>query len=288
MTRVVVAGNTVRTRHFIKHALGEQDVEVVALVGDPADPTLGYGFVVDSGAAQFRGTAEIEGGTLVLAGRHGRGGLRHDKVPIFPDVSSALSVGEVDAVVVGDELPDETEADGVRVIRLGTDVPRASTDAAARVIGALSGLSGVVASTVTVVGATNPVDSARDRLLAVREHRGGIAVRPGPDGSVEVLGDLGRVAVLALSVVLEDPITIEAVQRRLRSAGRRELADSVRQLAGPIASRDVEGAAVAVLDLSAVQVSGQVVSVPLFVDALLYEARVASALARGSFVTVRS
>jgi glyceraldehyde-3-phosphate dehydrogenase/erythrose-4-phosphate dehydrogenase len=280
MTKVVVAGNTVRTRHFIRYALGRQTVEVVGIVDDGPAADLSYGLLTDSGPSQFRGTVEVLDGALVLAGRHGRGGLRHDHIPLYDDVDKAMeSAGHVDALVLSEDRADEIrESEGRTVVSLGRSVPNAVSDAVSRIAASLDSSMPVCKVLVSTTGAANPTATSRDRLVELRGARGGLAVRAAgwAAPSFEVIGGPNdRVSVSSVFLVLKEHATEDAVRRRLHSAGRRALAECQRQDAGPVTSSDVVGSAAAVLDLSAVQVIGDVVALPLFVDSLAVEARLA-------------
>lgn len=288
MTRVVVAGNTVRTRHFIRHALGQQTVEVVGIVDDTPAEELTYGLVTDSGPSRFRGTVEFEEGALVLAGRHGRGGLRHDHIPLYDDLDAALgSAGDVDALVVAeDRAHDARGTERLTVVTLGENVPSGLVDAVSRIAASLDATMPVRTALVSTAGAGNPTVTPRDRLVGLRGPRAGVAVRAGgwAAPSFELVGGAdARVFVSSVFLVLAEETTEEAVLRKLRSAGRNVLAECLRQDPGPVASQDVVGSPMAVLDLSAVQVSGDVVALPLFVDPLAVEARLACDLVSGAY-----
>src|SRR5690606_32087293 len=98
---------------------------------------LAYAFVVDSAATAFRGTATYEDHTLVLAGRHGRGGLRHDNIPLHRSVADALSAGrQVDRVVVADDWADPVPDTDARVVRLD-EIPDPVSDTVDRLAAAL-------------------------------------------------------------------------------------------------------------------------------------------------------
>lgn len=286
MTNVVVAGTTPTSLHFLRQSLGQPTVEVVGLVTDDPDE-VAYAFVHDSAVTRFRGTATREADSLVLAGRHGRGGLRHDHIPLYASLDEALGNDRhVDCVVVAEGWPDLGEALDTPVVRLDVDVPDPLADVVARVGEALAALAPVTHLFVTAVGGANPGETERDLLWARRGNRAGLSSRPG--GGVaslecQVVGDAAeRVVVSSVFAVFGEPITEEAVRRRLRSAGRNSLADSVRQEEGPVGTFDVLGSSASVLDLGSLQVTSDAVSLALFTDPLAARTRLALAQVSGS------
>lgn len=287
MTNVVIAGVTPTSLHFLRQSLGQPTIELVGLVTSEPDG-VPYAVVNDSATTKFRGTAKLEGDSLVLAGRHGRGGLRHDHIPLFSQLGDALgNERTVDCVVVSEDWPDLGDDFSVPVVRLDRDIPEPVADIVARVGEVLSTVAPLTHLFVNTVGAANPGSTSRDQNWARRGDRAGKSSRVAERGSVtieaQLVGaDAERVAVCQLFGVFGETVAEDAVRRRLRSAGRNRLAECLVQEEGPVGTLDVLGSALSVLDLGSVSVTGDAVALTIFVDPLAVRTRLALAQVSGS------
>ncbi|MBF4769353.1 hypothetical protein ISU10_16415 [Nocardioides agariphilus] len=285
MTNVVIAGITPASMHLLRFALSQPTIEVVGIVTRQPGDELTYGFVNDSAASQFRGTAAIEDEKLVLAGRHGRGGLRHDLIPVYAELAEALAAARsVDCVVLAGAWEETGDLDVPKVVRLGS-IADPVVDAVARVADALGRIGPVAHTFTATIGEANEGATQREQLVAARGVRAGDAVRPGQLAgglSLDVIGAVpGRALVTSVFLVLGAQTDEESVLRRLRAAGRGALADCVRQDPGPMGSADVVGSPVAVLDLSTLRVDDARIAFALFVDPLAARTRLACAAVTG-------
>ncbi|SDS52844.1 hypothetical protein [Jiangella sp. DSM 45060] len=303
MTRVVVLGDTAATRYFLRQGLSIQQLEFVGLATGPDRERLAYGFEYGSAASRFKGTVEVGADAVVLAGRYGRGGLRHDTIP-FLDVLGAAPGEPVapDVVVLAADwdrpLPEWLTSSAPRVVRFGRPTPVAAAVApeavvvpaavgwvAGEIAAAVRPLSAVTAAAVVAVGAADPAgDPDRDSALAARGGAAGAVVSPWPAadgvaGATVADGAVRAVATAVLHLAVEEPVESAAVVRRITSTARRTRLD-VRS--GPAGGADALGSADALVDASAVTASGRSVVVPFHCDVLTLEAALACDVATGA------
>lgn len=285
MTGVVVVGADTSSLRFVRHALGEPAIEVLGIVpSGVSDAELAYGFATDSATSPFRGTVETEPGSLVLAGRYGRGGLRHDRIPLYSSVADAVaSSRRADCLVVGTHIRlDVAEADGLRCVTLA-QVPDPVDDTVSQLVASLGPLGTLLGVFASTTGASTSRAGKRERLIAMRGSRAGTSVSPVDQADatlamrVDAAGD-GDVAVTTLFLQFAESVERDSVIRRLRSASRGALAASVRLVGGPVGSHDVAGSTTAVIDVGAVDVSANALGLALFTDVLAVRTRIACAL----------
>jgi hypothetical protein len=299
MARVVILGNTPATRYFLRQGLGVQQVEVVGLAPGPDRGNLAYDYEYGSAASRFRGTVEVREDAVVLAGRYGRGGLRHDTIALFDGADVPPEASAPDAVVIAPDWDREIPADllkaSPRLIAFGTPrIPGApdlthvppATLWTARTIAAAIRSPIATASLTTWGGAatwggTGEPGSARAASLRSRGNAVGQAAHPWTadlNGNALVGIDLGPasgdddVTTSVLHLGLAEETDADAVLRRLKSAARRSRLDL---RTDPVGSRDASGSPAPVIDCSAVRASGRSVVVPFFCDARTVEASLA-------------
>ncbi len=294
MARVVILGNTPATRYFLRQGLGVQQVEVVGFAPGPDRGDLAYGLEYGSGASRFRGTVDVREDAVVLAGRYGRGGLRHDTIALLGGDDIPPEASAPDAIVIAADWDREIPADlrkaSPRLIAFGTppvpDAPDlvhvrpATTWAAQAIAAAIQPLSPISTASVTTWGGAGDRRSPRSASLTARGNAPGQAVHPWAAdlGTVGLLGmDVGPdaggdVTTSVLHLGLEAETEADAVIRRLKSAARRARLDL---RTGPVGSRDAWGSPAPVIDLSAVRAAGRSVVVPYFCDARTVEAALA-------------
>ncbi len=232
----------------------------------------------------------------MLAGRYGRGGLRHDTIPFLDVAAPAGEPVEPDVVVLAADwdrpLPGWLTESAPRVVRFGRPasvapeavvVPPAVGWAAEEIAAAVRPLSAVAAAAVVAVGGGSGADPDRASALAARGGAAGAVVSPWPaaDGvaGVTVVDGAERaVATAVLHLAVEEPVEAAAVVRRITSAARRTRLD-VRP--GPAGGADALGSADALVDASAVTAAGRSVVVPFHCDVRTLEAALACDLATG-------
>lgn len=301
MARVVVLGNTAATRHFLRQGLGIQQLEFTGLAAGPDRDLLAYGFEYGSGASRFRGTVEVRDDAVVLAGRYGRGGLRHDTIPFLDPGAAddpATAAAKPDVVVVGEAwdgpVPAPLLEPAPRLVRFGPPgpvlpdavaVPAAVAWAANTVVDAVRPLAAVTAASVVAVGTEPASGTGRVAALAVRGGAPGRVCHPWPAGpdpavaGVDVVGGAPEpVATAVVQLAVEQPVEAAAVARRLAAAARRTRLE-VRP--GPLGSADALGSAAGLVDASAVAVAGRAVVVAVHCDVLTLRAALACDLATG-------
>lgn len=288
MTGVIVVGADTASLRFVRYALGQPTIEVLGIVPRqvPAD-VLAYAFATDSAAAPFRGTVEVESRTLLLAGRHGRGGLRHDRIPIYDDVHDALASGRLtDCLVVGgDDEAGSPDVSGVRMVRLA-EVPDPVQDTIAQVVSSVASLGHLRGAFASTTGAPEARVDNRGRLVASRGGRAGSSVSPVSRTGITLELRVGvpgftDVTVTSLFLQFADPMERALVIRRLRSAARGPLAASIALADGPVGSNDVVGSTASVIDVGAVDVREDAVGLVLFTDTLAVRTRIACELVTG-------
>ncbi|MEZ7004327.1 hypothetical protein [Streptomyces sp. AD55] len=309
MTRVLVAGISPKTRYAIRQALGHQQIEIVGILDDGDRDLLAYGLATDSGPTPFKGSIDVGDDAVTLSGRYGRGGLRHDTIPLLTGDGTGARAGsladlpQVDAVLTAEDrtvpLPASLMSDGPPVVRFAgpdgaghdraTTVPAAHLTAVACLVGALRPLGEVEAVVHTTTGVSGPSpDTRRDRRLALRGSASGTSTRPSaalpgtaaslPAVGTEILGPPTEVTVTVLSLVLR--AATEAVQavRRVKSETRGALKGVLELRDGPVATGDVLGSPAAVVDASSVVVNGRSISLTLHTHTRSFEAARACAL----------
>ncbi len=295
MARVVILGNTPSTRFFLRQGLGVQQIEIVGFAPGADRDHLPYAIEYGSGTSRFKGTAEIQEDVLVLAGRYGRGGLRHDRIPLLDAGTGDVGGPAPDVVVLSEDWEGRVPAgllkSSPRLIGFGgvphmgeLDLVRvrpAPLWAVQTIVSALYQLSEVTSVSVTSRGGTSGLPSRRSALLAARGDLPGQVCHPWTatlDPGIGVLGtdvveeSSDRVTTSVLHVTLEQKTGQDQVLRRLKSAARRARLDL---RTGPVGGRDASGLPSVVIDLSAVQVDARSITVPFFCDSRTVEAALA-------------
>ncbi|WP_053204243.1 hypothetical protein [Jiangella muralis] len=296
MTRVVVLGDTAATRYFLRQGLSIQQLEFVGLATGPDRERLAYGFEYGSAASRFKGTVEVGADAVVLAGRYGRGGLRHDTIPFLDMAASAGEPVKPDVVVLAADwdrpLPGWLTESAPRVVRFGRPtsvapeavvVPPAVGWVAGEIAAAIRPLSAVTAAAVLVDGGGVDGDPDRAAALAARGGAAGAVVDPWSAGDDIVAATVAdgaprAVATAVLHLAVEEPVEAAAVVRRITSAARRTRLD-VRP--GPAGGADALGSAGALVDASAVTAAGRSVVVPFHCDVRTLEAALACDVTTG-------
>lgn len=297
MTRVVVLGDTAATRYFLRQGLSIQQLEFVGLATGPDRERLAYGFEYGSAASRFKGTVEVGADAVVLAGRYGRGGLRHDTIPFLDVLGTPGDPVKPDVVVLAEDwdrpLPGWLTESAPRVVRFGRPtsvvpeavvVPPAVGWVAGEIAAAVRPLSAVTAAAVVAVGGAGPA-AGPDRAAAVAARGGaaGAVVDPwsagdGVVGATVADGAQRAVATAVLHLAVEEPVEAAAVVRRITSTARRTRLD-VRP--GPAGGADALGSADALVDASAVTAAGRSVVVPFHCDVRTLEAALACDVVAG-------
>lgn len=279
MTTLVIGGATPATLHVLRYALGQPAIEVVGIATEDPGEVLAYRFVVDSAPTPFRGNATYKGDVLELAGRYGRGGLRHDHILVSTSLDSLIAgAREVDCLVLSETWPESGVDLGVRsVVRVGADVPDPVSDTVTRLADVLKVIAPIRQIFVSTSGRGNAAATPRESRLAARGNRVGSAAAVGRAGgpvALDIIEPLpARVFVTSTFIEFSEPVSDDALRRRLRSAGRGVLAGHIRQDEGPVGAQDVVGSPVSVLDVGTLHITDQTAAFAFFTDPIAVSTR---------------